>query len=64
MKKIIVNVPVNTIPYECGERYMICEYDGTIKHCIEFFKTWDEVLEYEHINECENKVNKILVIAS
>ena len=26
MRKIIVNVPTNTIPYDLGERYMICEY--------------------------------------
>jgi hypothetical protein len=63
VKKIIVNVPVNTIPYEQEKRYMICEYNGEIKNCIAFFKTWEEVLNYEHISECENMVNKLTVMA-
>lgn len=63
MKKIIVEVPENTIPYKCDERFMICEYDGEIKKCIEFFKTWDEVCKYENISECEDRTKNLKVIA-
>ena len=63
MKKIIVNVPTNTIPYKMGERYMVCEYNGEIKRCVDFFKTWEDVLNYKHIEECENRTNKTFVIA-
>ena len=63
MKKIIVTVPENTIPYKCGERFMICEYNGEIKKCIAFFKTWDEFCKSEYITECEDYTKKLKVLA-
>lgn len=63
MKKIIVEVPENTIPYKCGERFMICEYDGEIKKCIEFFKTWADVCKYERLEECADYTKRLKVLA-
>jgi len=47
--KIIVAVPENTLPYKCGERFMICDAEKTddgikINHCMDFSKTKDALL--------------------
>lgn len=45
---IIVKVPENTIPYKCGERFMLCDVENTdgkitIKDCLDFAKTKEEL---------------------
>ena len=51
--KILVFVPENTLPYRCGERFMICEYDMEIRkieRCEEFFKDEKEAKRYAKEN--------------
>ena len=61
--KIVVRVPINTIPYKCGERYMVCDYDGEIKKCLEFFKTWDDFCGSEISKDCVNLTKTMQVLA-
>ena len=57
--KAIIPVPVTTLPYHCGERFMTCELKFVSKkhfehiQSFEFFKDLNTALEYnrEHDNE-------------